>query len=428
VPNKAAVEKAILLAAAMHADLRDVSYFDRKNYFYPDLPKGYQISQYDMAIGKGGYMDIPGKNGQTRRVTIEKLHLEEDAGKTIYKPNRRLLDFNRCGVPLIEMVTGPDLRSADEAAEYLTRLRLLLRWIGVSHADMEKGHLRCDANVSIRPAGADVLNPKTEIKNLNSIEHIREAIETEIKRQIKEVEAGGQISSWTLDWDENTQTLSKMRSKETEADYRYFREPDLLPLRLNEDQKEAVLSQLPELPGARRKRFQEQYNLPGYDSELLTGERMLSDYFENTVKAYKGDPKTVSNWILNEVLGMLKTEQIPAEELILSPAYLAEILVLIDEDTISAATGKELLRMVNSSGKSPGQVVEEKGLAQMTDTGAIEDICRQVVVDHPEQVGQYQGGKENLIGWFIGQVMAKTQGKADPGTVRGILQKLLKEE
>lgn len=433
IPNKAVIEKGILLAAAMNSDLRTVSFFDRKNYFYPDLPKGYQITQYDMAIGKGGYMDIPTTNGETRRVGIEKLHLEEDAGKTIHKPNRRLLDFNRCGVPLIEMVTGPDLRSADEAAEYLTRLRQLLRWIGISEAEMEKGHLRCDANVSIRPVGATILNPKTEIKNLNSIEHVREAIEVEVKRQIKAVEAGEKIESWTLDWDEDTQTLSKMRSKETEADYRYFREPDLLPVRFDEEEKTAILAKLPELPLARQARFQKEYNLPEYNAQVLTSERALSEYFESTVQAYAGKAKLhkiarqVSNWIMNDVLALLNEKELSAEELQLTPQHLATIITLVDEETINTATGKDLLLKVEASGKSPLSIVEEEGLAQVSDREVIRDICAQVITENPDQVAQYQAGKKGLIGWFIGQVMAKTQGKADPQGARQTLQELLEE-
>jgi len=425
IPNKAIIEKGILLAAAMNSEIRPVSFFDRKNYFYPDLPKGYQITQYDMAIGKGGYMDIPAANRKTRRVGIEKLHLEEDAGKTIHKPGRRLLDFNRCGVPLIEMVTGPDLRSADEAAEYLTRLRQLLRWIGVSEAEMEKGHLRCDANVSIRPMGSTILNPKTEIKNVNSIEHVRAAIEVEIKRQIKEVEAGRKITSWTLDWDDDTQTLSKMRSKETEADYRYFREPDLLPVRLDEDEKEKILAQLPELPLERQARFVEEYGLPQYNAEVLTSERSLSDYFEKAIQAYGGEAKRVSNWIMNDVLALLKERALPAGKLQIKPEHLAEIIKLVDEDTINASTGRDLLHKVEESGIPPRQIVETEGLAQVSDSAAIEVICTEIINANPGQTAQYQSGKTELLGWFIGQVMAKTKGKADHQTARTILEKLL---
>jgi len=248
VLNKAAVRKGALLAAAMNAEIRLKSFFDRKNYFYPDLPKGYQISQYDIALGKGGYLDLPMPDGEIRQVNIVKLHLEEDAGKTKVEHGRRYIDFNRCGVPLVEMVTGPDLRSADEAAQYLIRLRQLLRWLGVSEGNMEKGHLRCDANVSIRAAGSTELNTKTEIKNVNSIEAVRAAINKEIERQIALVESGGRVEAWTLDWDDTHQRLNKMRSKETEADYRYFREPDLLPLELTEEWLQSVLAELPELP------------------------------------------------------------------------------------------------------------------------------------------------------------------------------------
>src|SRR5512136_2797457 len=258
VLNLAVVEKGILLAAAMHAEIQPTSFFDRKNYFYPDLPKGYQISQYDMPLARGGYLDVPMQT-YVRRVNIAKLHLEEDAGKTKNENGRRLIDFNRCGVPLVEMVTEPDLRSADEAAQYLIRLRQILRWIGVSEADMEKAHLRCDANVSIRPKGAEYLNPKTEIKNVNSIVAVKDAIQTEIERQIREVEAGKRIEAWTLEWDEEAGVLRKMRSKETEADYRYFREPDLLPVHLDKAWLSSILAALPELPLDRRQRFTEQY-------------------------------------------------------------------------------------------------------------------------------------------------------------------------
>lgn len=428
IPNKAVIKKGILLAAVMNSEIRPISYFDRKNYFYPDLPKGYQITQYDMALGKGGYLDIATTHGETRRVTIEKLHLEEDAGKTIHKTDRRLLDFNRCGVPLIEMVTGPDLRSADEAAEYLTRLRHLLRWIGVSEAEMEKGHLRCDANVSIRPKGTTELNPKMEIKNVNSIEHVRHAIAVEIERQIKEVEAGREIRSWTLDWDEDTQTLSKMRSKETEADYRYFREPDLLPVRLDEEEKKEILGQLPERPQKRQTRFEEEYQLPPYNAEVLTSERALSEYFEATVNVYQGEPRQVSNWIMNDVLAMLNERGLSVDELQVTPKRLAKIITLIDDQVINTSTGKAILQKVENSGKNPEQIVKEQGLSQMTDNAAIQSVCVAIIEENPDQVAEYKSGKKAVLGWFIGQVMRKTRGKADPQLVRVTLQKILTQE
>ena len=293
VLNEKVVEKAVLLAQAMHSDIQSVSFFDRKNYFYPDLPKGYQITQYDQPIGKGGYMDVPMPDGETCRVGIWKLHMEEDAGKTKNVAGERWVDYNRCGVPLIEMVTAPDIRTAEEAGQYLIRLRQLLRWLGISEADMEKGQLRCDANVSIRLKGETKLNAKTEIKNVNSIDAVKSAIDKEIERQIREVEAGNRVEAWTLEWDEDAGVLKKMRSKETEADYRYFREPDLLPVRLDDEWRNRILADFPELPLERRSRFVSDYGLPEYDAEVLTSERTLSDYFEATVKNYPGDPKRV---------------------------------------------------------------------------------------------------------------------------------------
>ncbi len=426
VLNKSVVEKGALLAAAMHADLPPVSFFDRKNYFYPDLPKGYQISQYDRSLARGGYMDVSMPDGSTRRVSIHKLHLEEDAGKTKTENGRRLIDFNRCGVPLVEMVTGPDIRSADEAAQYLTNLRQLLRWIGVSDADMEKAQLRCDANVSLRPHGADYLNPKTEIKNVNSIEAVRAAITKEVERQTREYDSGRRIESWTLEWDEDTQTLKKMRSKETEADYRYFREPDLLPVYLDDAWKAAILTALPELPLARRNRFVGDYGLPAYDADLLTSERSLSDYFETAVKAYGGDPKRVSNWLMNDVMRMLNESGKTAAELNLRPEYLAQIIKLVDAGAVNTNTAKSLLEKVNRTSQPPAQIVAEEGLAKVSDDSAIRAAAEQVVAESPGEAASYRTGKVGLMGWFVGQVMKKMQGKADAPKARAILEELLK--
>jgi aspartyl-tRNA(Asn)/glutamyl-tRNA(Gln) amidotransferase subunit B len=425
VLNKAVVEKATLLAAAMHAEIRSLSYFDRKNYFYPDLPKGYQISQFNESLARGGYLDVPMPNGETRRIRITKLHIEEDAGKTKNAGGQRLIDFNRCGVPLVEMVTEPDLRSAEEAAQYLIRLRQLLRWIGISEGDMEKGHLRCDSNVSIRPKGADYLNPKTEIKNVNSIDAVREATQTEIERQVREVEAGRKIETWTLEWDEDSGKLKKMRSKETEADYRYFHEPDLLPLFINEEWKKTILADFPELPMGRKMRFLTQYGLPEYDADIMTSERHLSDYFEAAVSAYHGDPKRVSNWLMNDVLRMLNESDKTADQLELTPVFLAEIIQLVDSGVINSSTGKNLLEKVENSGKKPAFIIKAEGLAKVSDDSAIRSICQQVVTENPKEVENYRGGKVTLIGWFVGQVMRKMQGKADPNKARMIMEELL---
>ena len=427
VLNVRVVEKAALLAAAMGADIQPVSYFDRKNYFYPDLPKGYQISQYDRPLALGGYLDVPLADGQSRMVTIHKLHIEEDAGKTINENGQRLIDFNRCGVPLIEMVTGPDLRSADEAAQYVIRLRQLLRWLGISEADMEKGHLRADANVSIRPEGADYLNPKTEIKNVNSVVSLRDAINAEIERQIKEVEAGGKVEAWTLDWDDNAGVLRKMRSKETEADYRYFRDPDLLPVYIDQDSRARIVNELPELPLARRARFSEQYELPEYDADILTSERSLSDYYEQAVEAYGADPKRVSNWVMNDVLRMINERDLIPDQLRLTPGYLADIIKLVDGGTINTSTGKSLIEKVEETGQPPSEIVESEGLAKVSDEDAIREIIVGVIESNPDQVATYKGGKTSVIGWFVGQVMKQSRGKADPELTRSMLEELLAE-
>jgi aspartyl-tRNA(Asn)/glutamyl-tRNA(Gln) amidotransferase subunit B len=426
VPNQAVIEKGALLAAAMNAEIQQVSFFDRKNYFYPDLPKGYQISQYDLALGKGGYLELPLEDGSTRKVKIEKLHIEEDAGKTIHKPGRRLLDFNRCGVPLVEMVTGPDLRSADEAADFIHYFRDLVRWINVSDADMDKGKMRFDANVSIRKKGSTILNPKTEIKNMNSIEHGREAMKAEIKRQIKEVEAGGKIESWTLDWDEENKTLSKMRSKETEADYRYFKEPDLLAVRLDNKQIEGIIEGLPELPEMMRSRFMKDYQIPTKDAGVLTSSRSLANYFVAILDHYQGEPKNAGNWVINDVLRLMNDYNLAVDELFLTPKRLGVILDMVDAGTLNTTTGRELVQKTQDQKKDPEKIVDEEGLAQLTDTDAIKEICQQIINDNPSQVEQYKSGKTGVIGWLMGQVMAKTGGKADPQAVREMLTKLIK--
>lgn len=425
VLNKAVVEKAVLLAAAMHSDIQPISYFDRKNYFYPDLPKGYQISQFDQSLAKGGYLELPMPAGYSRRINITKLHIEEDAGKTKNEGGRRLIDFNRCGVPLVEMVTAPDFRSADEAAQYLIRLRQLLRWIGISEADMEKGHLRCDGNVSIRFKGETHLNPKTEIKNVNSIDAVRDAIAKEIERQIHEVEAGHKIEAWTLEWDEDLGRLKKMRSKETEADYRYFHEPDLLPILMDEFWRKAILKDLPELPLERRQRFMNQYQLPLYDADILTQERKLSDYFEATVKTYRGDPKKVSNWLMNDILRMLNDKNVPVNQLKTTPAYLAELIQMVDAGKINTSTAKTLLEKIEQTGKSPRDIVEAEGLGMVNDDAAIRTSCQEVIAESPNEVASYKSGKVALIGWFVGQVMKKMRGKADPQLARTVLEELL---
>jgi aspartyl-tRNA(Asn)/glutamyl-tRNA(Gln) amidotransferase subunit B len=429
VLNRAVIEKAVLLAAAMRCEIQPQSFFDRKNYFYPDLPKGYQITQYDRPIGRRGRFDLPLPDGETRRVTITKMHMEEDAGKTRNDPLRsvRLIDMNRCGVPLVEMVTGPDLRSADEAAQFLIRLRQLLRWLDVSEANMERAHLRCDANVSIRETGTTALNPKTEIKNVNSIEAVKDAIEKEIERQIKEVGAGRRVEAWTLEWDEDTQTLRKMRSKETEADYRYFREPDLLSVIVADDWRDEILHRLPELPLDRRARFMDEYKLSTYDATILTDERSLSDYYEEAVRlrGAGGDPKTVANWVQNEILRLINEMSITAAQLPFTPAHLAQLIQLVEAKTITRQTAVALIPKVIATGRSPKAVVEAEGLAQISGDDALRAVAQAVIAENPDQVAAYRA-KPTLLKWFVGQVMRKTQGKANAQVAERILQELLK--
>ncbi len=427
VTNAEAVQKGALLAAAMHAEINPVSVFDRKNYFYPDLPKGYQITQFFKPIGKGGYMDLEMPDGSRPRVRIHHLHLEEDAGKTKLEHGMRLVDFNRCGVPLVEMVTEPDLRSGEEAAQYLLQLRQLLRWLGVSDADMEKGHLRCDANVSIRERGQTILNTKTEIKNVNSIEAVRLGIAEEAQRQIAVVEGGGKVESWTLDWDAERGVLTKMRSKETEADYRYFRDPDLPAVELREEEIARIKQSLPEYPLARKARFEQEYQLSAYDAEILTSERALSDYYEKAVAAYEGEPKTVANWMMNELLRLMNDAGKRVTELKLQPEMLAEIISLVDESKINAATGKTLLGKVEESGLAPTEIVAREGLGLVNDAGALQAAVEAVLAANLKEVGEFKAGKEALLGFFLGQVLRQMGGKADPKSVREILLSALKE-
>jgi len=426
VLNQEAVLKGARLAAAMHAEINPRSIFDRKNYFYPDLPKGYQITQFFEPIGKGGYVDLELPDGGTRHVRINRLHLEEDAGKTKLEAGMRLLDYNRCGVPLVEMVTEPDLRSADEAAQYLTQLRQLLRWIGVSEADMEKGHLRCDANVSVRLVGSEKLGTKTEIKNVNSIDSVRQAITIEAKRQIEALEAGNRIESYTLDWDADTGKLRKMRSKETEADYRYFGEPDLLPVILTEAEIQGIQSTLPEMPLARKARFVSEYRLSTYDADILTSERSLSDYFEEAVVAYGGEAKTVSNWMMNDLMRLMNSQGKDALSLVLRPQDLAEIIQLVDAGKVNAATGKTLLEKVETTGRKASDIVASEGLGLVSDDGLLRQRIEEVLAEAPNEVTAFKAGKEGLFGWFLGQVMRKMGGKADPKRSREILLELLK--
>lgn len=424
-PNAEMVHKAVLLCHAVHAEVNPVSYFDRKNYLYADMPGGYQVTQNDQPIGVGGYLDVGLEDGRVTRVRIDNLHMEEDAGKTRNGNGVRLIDLNRCGVPLVEMVTKPDLHSADEAAAYLIQLRRLIRWIGISEGNMEKAQLRCDANVSVAPVGSDKPGRKCEIKNINSIDAVRKAVSSEIERQIHELEAGRKVEQWTIEWDNDARELRKMRSKENAVDYRFFREPNLMPVVLSGEQIRMWQEELPELPWVRKQRFIDDYRLPVYDAGILTSERDLSDYFEETLRFYRGDPKKVSNWMMNEMVRLINDRGITASALKIRPKDLAEVIQMVDEGKVTPAVGKELVDLVQESGNSPSQIAAERNLTMVSDEAAIRDICEKIIAANPKEAAAYRAGKITLLGWFTGQVMRETKGKADAKLAGRIIKQLL---
>ncbi len=425
VPNKAMVRKALKLCLAVHAEIERVSFFDRKNYLYADMPGGYQITQNARPIGVNGWIAFDTEDGRTARVRIDNLHMEEDAGKTRNEGGVRLIDLNRCGVPLVEMVTQPDLHSADEAAAYLMYLRQLIRWLDISEGNMEKAQLRADVNISVAPLGSDRLGKKCEIKNVNSIEAVRAAIQAETARQIRELEAGRPVEQLTIEWDNDTGELRRMRSKEDAVDYRYFREPNLMPVTVSDELLATVTAEMPELPQERKARFMSEYGLPAYDARILTLERGTADWFEEAVREYNGETKRVSNWMMNEILRLSNERGVPLSALRIRPAALAEILRLTDAGTVNTSTGKRLCELVEESGKSPAELVRELGLAQISDDGAIREVCAEIIASNPKEAAAYRAGKETLIGWFTGQVMRKMKGKADPKRVHAVLKELL---
>ncbi|MCU0424819.1 MAG: Asp-tRNA(Asn)/Glu-tRNA(Gln) amidotransferase subunit GatB [Candidatus Kapabacteria bacterium] len=433
VLNKQVVEYTLKMGLATHSHIRPVSLFARKHYFYPDLPKGYQISQFDEPICYEGYLDVEldtkGDGTQTKRIGITRIHIEEDAGKSIHDLDiDTLVDLNRAGVPLIEIVSEPDIRSAQEAVAYLTQIRQIVLYLGICDGNMEEGSLRCDANISIRPVGETKLGTKTEVKNMNSFRNVEKAIEYEIKRQIELVESGGKVVQETRGWDANSQTTKPQRSKEQAHDYRYFPEPDLPPIRVSNEWLERVRAELPELAFDRKRRFVKDFGLPGYDASVLTQEQDVAQFFEDAcshlTEKTKDRYKLVSNWIMTEVMRILGERKITIQELNLAPQYVAELVELFASDTISSKIAKEIFPDV-LQGKSPKQVVEEKGLAQVSDTSFIVDIVEQILNSNPDEVQRYRGGKTNLMGFFVGQALKETKGKANPKVVTQILQERL---
>jgi aspartyl-tRNA(Asn)/glutamyl-tRNA(Gln) amidotransferase subunit B len=422
VLNRQAVNDAMKAALALHCEVAAYSKFDRKNYFYPDSPKGYQISQYDQPIGQNGWIEIE-VDGTTKRIGITRLHLEEDAGKLhhLQKGEGSLVDFNRAGVPLIEIVSEPDLRSPQEAKAYLEKLRMIILYAGVSDVKMEEGSLRCDANISLRPSGETKLGTKTELKNLNSFRNVERALQYEQHRQAELLQRGEAIAQQTLRWLEEQNETKVMRSKEEAHDYRYFPEPDLLPLHLDATWKEEVRSFIPELPDERKARYTQEYGLSHYDASILVACKEIADFFEQTVAA-NADAKLASNWITSELLGYLNSEGKEVKQVQITPKHLARLIQLLQTGTISSKIAKMVWKEMLASGKEPAQIVEEKGLTQISDMSQLQEEVRKVLVAHPQSVQDLKNGKDRALGFLVGQIMKATQGKANPQLVHQLIR------
>jgi aspartyl-tRNA(Asn)/glutamyl-tRNA(Gln) amidotransferase subunit B len=425
VLNRKVVEYALRMALATNCRIAADSRFARKNYFYPDLPKGYQISQYELPVAQHGYIDIEVEN-EVKRIGITRIHMEEDAGKLLHDPAQSFsrVDLNRTGVPLIEIVSEPDIRSAEAAGAYLRKLRSILRYLEICDGNMEEGSFRCDANVSIRPKGVSEFGTRTELKNLNSFKHVEKAILYEIHRQKEIVMDGGSIVQETLLWNPDKGQTTSMRSKEEAHDYRYFPDPDLLPLTIDDAWVQEIRRNLPELPDAKRERFIGAYGLPSYDAEVLTTGRDLADYFEACIADYP-NPKQASNWIMGQLLALLNAEGKDISQSPVSPHALAALLKLIDAGVISGKIAKTVFDEMAKTGKLPDEIVQEKGLMQVSDTSELEQMVQNVIDKHPKEVSDYRGGKEKVIGFFVGQIMKETRGKANPQMVNDILKRQL---
>ncbi len=427
VLNRKVVEFTIRLALATHCQIAPTNRFARKNYFYPDLPKGYQISQYELPLAQKGWLDIE-VNGRSKRIGITRVHLEEDAGKLIHDENQQLsyIDFNRTGVPLIEIVSEPDIRTPQEAATYLKKLRDIVRYLDICDGNMEEGSLRCDANISLRPMGSEAFGVKTELKNMNSFRFVQRALEYEIKRQRAILEQGGTIVQETRLWDSDKGVTHGMRGKEEAHDYRYFPDPDLVPVVLDDEWIEKVRAELPELPDAKKVRFMKDYELPEQDGVVLTSTKELADYFEVCVARFP-QPKKVSNWIMVELLRELNRDEKEINQCPVTPEDLADLLKLVEEDVISGKIAKTVFEEMYATGKAPGDIVAQKGLKQVTDEGEIGKVIDGVLADHQSEIEEYHAGKAKLLGFFIGQVMKQTRGKANPKIVNEILKDKLKK-
>ena len=428
VLNGRAVDFAITAAHALGCDIQSQSIFARKNYFYPDLPKGYQISQFERPLAIGGGLEITA-GGRTKFIALTRIHMEEDAGKSLHEgfadsDQHAYLDYNRSGVPLIEIVSEPDLRSADEAAAFFEKLRDILVWIGVNDGNMEEGSLRCDGNVSVRPVGQSAFGTKAEVKNLNSFRYLQKALEYEIERQIDVIEGGGRVVQETRLWDSAAGRTISMRSKEEAHDYRYFPEPDLPPVVVDESRVARIMTAMPELPSARRARFVAQYALPDYDAGVLTQSRELADYFEE-VAAAAANPKAASNWVMGELLRTLKERGLDARQIPIAAPRLAGLIRVIDSGTISNAIGKDVFARMLESGKDADEIVAAEGLAQNSDEGALLAIVRDVIAANADAAAQYRAGSTKTFGFLVGQLMKASGGKANPKLANQVLKREL---
>ncbi len=427
VLNKKAIEQAILVGLSLNCSINEFNTFARKNYFYPDLPKGYQISQYDLPIASKGYLDILDEAESPVRVIVRRVHLEEDTAKLSHEKNYALVDFNRAGVPLLEIVSEPDMRSVEAALSYATKIRAILRYLGVNSGDMEKGVLRFEANVSVRPSGSSELRTRTEIKNLNSFRALTRASAYEIERQIKVYEAGNEVVQETLGWDEARGVTVSQRGKEDAHDYRYFPEPDLPPLQLDRAWIDSIKSGLPELPDAKTVRFISDFKLTPSEAQLLTSEQTLANYFEGIVAKSKSPAKTIHSWIAGEFMRYMNDSGLTLEEINLPAEKFAQLIDMVTDKTISGNSGKIVLNEIIKNGGDPQEIVKAKNLAQVSDTGFIQEAIEKILSDNPKEVEQFLAGKETIIQWLMGQVARATKGKADPNVARELLVKALEE-
>ena len=428
VLNKEVVHMAAKLGLAIGAEVAPRSVFARKNYFYPDLPKGYQISQYELPIVANGKLTITLDDGSQKTVGVTRAHLEEDAGKSLHEDFHGLsgIDLNRAGTPLLEVVSEPELSSAQEAVAYMKKLHALVRYLEISDGNMQEGSFRCDANVSVKPKGSDKLGTRAEIKNLNSFRFVERAIEFEVERQIDVIESGGKVVQETRLYDDAKDETRSMRSKEEALDYRYFPDPDLLPVEVTAEYLDEVKASLPELPDAKYKRFMEEYKLSAYDADVLTASREMASYFEDVLNVAGGEAKLSANWVMGELLGHLNKESKTIAESLVSATQLGQLLARINDQTISGKIAKQVFEAMWDGEGDADQIIEAKGLKQVTDSGAIEKLVDEVIADHQKQVEQYRSGNEKVFGFFVGQVMKRSQGKANPGQVNAMLKDKLK--